>query len=837
VPVIKVAPNEITVLTVSMMDSVKALSGILITARRAKADNTSGLAIERKSSPLIVDGLAQDVIRRTPDRTTAEAMKRIAGVTVQDNKFAVVRGLSDRYNLGFINGAPLPSALPDRKAFALDVIPSSLIDNIMIIKSASADLPGEFAGAIIRINTRDIPDESIQTLSIGLAGYTNTVGQSMLWQDGSWKDKAGFGNESRALPGGMPNSQDYMQSLTKAERADFSKRFANNWGLQSATGMPGLQLQYSNSSRFLLAGKEAGSLLALSYSSLPRFNAIERNEFSGTNKTQQYTENQYTRNVLWGAIANVSMKLNKYNKLTFRNLFSNNTDEQNNVREGVNNNLSTWQQSYSMNYLQNYFFSTQLAGDHFFKERGIKFQWNGSLQFVDRNTPDYRRLMYTRPDSNSNAPLIAAIGQTGSLENAGKLFSSLTENVSFASYSITKSWFSDNFKSDWQVGGFHLNKRRTFDARVLAMVENGFSAPDSLKRLNASQIFSADNIGGNGFRIDELVNPSNYYTGTQSLHAGYIMSDNIIDRTFRINAGVRVEKFNQSLETARPNGQKINPTFKDFNILPSIAFTIIASSRSNIRMAYASTVFRPDFREISPFTFFDFVNFVSITGNDSLKSGTVQNFDVRFETYPGDGQSFSVGAFVKNFKNPIEQIVSPVLLNGNRSIGYLNAKEASVYGVEAEFRFKLRKLNHSLKNFQAYGNATIIGSQVKLDSLTRPMQGQAPYSINTGLLYSSRKTGYSISLNYNLVGPRISAVGNSTYPDFYEKQRHVFDIQLAKTFGKRTEFKLNVGDLFAQDLVIYQNNDANKNFSKSDNVVNRYKMAPLIITTLTYRLN
>ena len=231
------------------------------------------------------------------------------------------------------------------------------------------------------------------------------------------------------------------------------------------------------------------------------------------------------------------------------------------------------------------------------------------------------------------------------------------------------------------------------------------------------------------------------------------------------------------------------------------------------------------------------MNFVSITGNDSLKSGTVQNFDVRFETYPGDGQSFSVGAFVKNFKNPIEQIVSPVLLNGNRSIGYLNAKEASVYGVEAEFRFKLRKLNHSLKNFQAYGNATIIGSQVKLDSLTRPMQGQAPYSINTGLLYSSRKTGYSISLNYNLVGPRISAVGNSTYPDFYEKQRHVFDIQLAKTFGKRTEFKLNVGDLFAQDLVIYQNNDANKNFSKSDNVVNRYKMAPLIITTLTYRLN
>lgn len=838
VPVIKVAPNEITVITVAMMDSVKALSGILITARRPKSDNTGGLAIERKSSALIIDGLAQDVIRRTPDRTTAEAMKRIAGVTVQDNKFAVVRGLNDRYNLGFINGVPLPSSLPDRKAFALDVIPSSLIDNIMIIKSASADLPGEFAGAILKINTRDVPDESIQTLSVGFAGFTNTIGRNMQWQDGTWKDKVGFGNESRALPSGIPNSQDYMQILTKAERADFSKRFSNNWALNNAAGMPGLQLQYSNSSRFLLGGKETGSLLAFSYSSLPRFNAVERNEFVSGVKSQSFTEEQFVRNVLWGAIANVSMKLDKYNKITFRNLFSNNTDEQNNIRQGNNFDLASWQRSYAMNYLQNYFYTTQLSGDHFFKEKGLKLQWTGSMQFVDRNTPDYRRLIYSRPAGNTSDPLTAIIGQTGSLNNAGKLFSSMSEKVRFASYSLSKSWFKDNFKSDWQIGGFHQGKSRNFDARVMTVVDNSFTVPDSLKRLPLAQIFSSQNMGGNGFRIDEIYDPSYKYSATQSLHAGYIMTDNIIDRTFRISAGLRLEQFNMSMETSRPNGQRINPTFSELSLLPSVAFTIIASSRSNIRMAYATTVFRPDFREISPFTFFDFVNFVSVSGNDSLKSGTVQNLDIRFETYPGDGQSFSVGAFLKNFKNPIEQVVSPVLLNGNRSIGYVNASDASVYGVEAEFRFKLRKLNPSLKNFQAYGNAAIIRSQVKIDSITRPMQGQAPYSINTGLLYSSRKTGYSISVNYNIVGPRIVAVGNnSTYPDFYEKQRHVFDIQLAKTFGKRTEFKLNLGDIFAQDLLIYQNTGAEKAYSETDHVVSRYKMAPLIITTLTYRLN
>ena len=93
-------------------------------------------------------GLAADFIRRTPDKNTGEVLKRVSGASIQDNRFVIVRGLSDRYNAAIINNAQLPSSEPDKKAFSFDVIPAALIDNIIINKTATPDLTGEFAGGV-----------------------------------------------------------------------------------------------------------------------------------------------------------------------------------------------------------------------------------------------------------------------------------------------------------------------------------------------------------------------------------------------------------------------------------------------------------------------------------------------------------------------------------------------------------------------------------------------------------------------------------------------------------------------------------------------------------------
>lgn len=844
VPLLRVSANEITVVRIAMFDSVKSLTGVVITGRRAQKNNNAGVASERKSATTIMDGVSQETIKTTPDRNSAEVLRRVSGIAIQDNKYPVVRGLSDRYNLSMLNGIPMPSTSPDRKSFAFDVIPSNLLDNLMVIKSGMPDQPGEFAGAILMVNMRDVPDENVQTFSLGFGGYTNTVGKQSSWQTNSGLDFLGLGNSGRKLPGGMPGSGDYMANLTRSERAEFSKQFENDWSLKSATTLPGVQMQFSNSTRFLFSGRPTGVLFALSYSDVKRVNQITRTEYNPSGITRRYADQQFTDNVLLGGILNFAIKINKKNKVTWRNFINNNATEENNLREGTDFESGRDEKSQGMNYSYNYFFGSQFSGEHFIPAWEVKFKWDAGAQVVDRNAPDYRRLLYIR-NTGTTDPFKAALGPGASFTNAGKMYTALHENIQFAGYSFVKTYLSDRLKSDIKVGGFHQLKNREFNARVLSVVDNSFDTPDSLKVLESGSIFDPSHMGGNGFRYDEIDDPSYSYTGRSTLHAGYIMLDNIIDRFFRVSGGVRVEKFNQVMKTRKAGIGAIQPTLDNLNILPSAALTLLLNSRTNLRFSYAATVTRPDFREISPFSYFDFINFVSIVGNDTLKSGTINNFDFRYETFPGDGQSFSIGAFIKDFKNPVEQTVSLVSKDPVRSLQFKNAAAATVYGAEMEFRYKLKKVAYTLRNFEMSGNFAYTFSEVKFQyfdsgsqvaNISRPLQGQSPYIGNLGIYYSNRAKGISVSVNYNTIGPRLYSVGTFNYPDFYEKPRNVLDLQVSKSLNQRTEIKLTCGDILAQDFVLYQNTDKGHSYQKTDRVVNRMKTAPLILLNFTYRI-
>lgn len=844
VPLLRVSANEITVVRIAMFDSVKTLSGVVITARRPQKNNNAGVASERKSSTTIMDGVSQETIKTTPDRSSAEVLRRVSGIAIQDNKYPIVRGLSDRYNMAMLNGVPMPSTTPDRKSFAFDVIPSNLLDNLMVVKSGMPDQPGEFAGAIIMVNMRDVPDENVQTFSLGMGGYLNTVGKKAQWQTNSGLDFLGLGNSGRVLPGGMPGSGDYMANLTRSERAEFSKQFQNDWSLKSSTTLPSVQMQFSNSSRFLFSGRPTGVLFALSYSDVKRNNTISRTEYNPSGITRNYLDQQSMDNVLLGGILNFAMKINKKNKVTWRNFINNNAYEENNLREGTDYESGRDESSRGMNYSYNYFVGSQLSGEHFLPSVEVKFKWDAGLQLVNRNSPDYRRLLYVR-NTGTTDPFKAALGPGASFTNAGKMYTQMQENIQFAGYSFLKTYLSDRLKTDIKVGGFHQIKDREFKARVLSVVDNTFDTPDSLKLMEAGNIFDPSHMGGNGFRYDEIDDPSYSYTGHSSLHAGYIMLDNIIDRFFRISGGVRVEKFYQVMKTHKAGIGAIQPSINNLNILPSAALTLLLNARTNLRFSYAATVTRPDFREISPFSYFDFINFVSIVGNDTLKSGNINNFDFRYETFPGDGQSFSVGAFIKDFKNPVEQTVSLVSKDPVRSLQFKNAAAATVYGAEMEFRYKLKKVAYTLRNFEMSGNFAYTFSEVKFQyfdsghhvaNVSRPLQGQSPYIANLGLYYFNRAKGVSFSINYNTIGPRLYSVGTVNYPDFYEKPRNVLDLQLSKSINQRTEIKLTCGDILAQDFVLYQNTNAGHGYQKTDRVVNRMKTAPLMLLNFTYRL-
>jgi outer membrane receptor protein involved in Fe transport len=249
-------------------------------------------------------------------------------------------------------------------------------------------------------------------------------------------------------------------------------------------------------------------------------------------------------------------------------------------------------------------------------------------------------------------------------------------------------------------------------------------------------------------------------------------------------------------------------------------------------LSYSKTLNRPEFRELAPFGFYDFTTQFFTQGNPDLKIATVQNLDLRYEIYPGNGQIFSFSYFKKNFTNPIE-IQQEI---NNKTVTYRNALSAKNSGIEIEFRTLLSSIFKSenttvLDNITLFSNVAVIKSKVDLSNFNsgntekeRPMQGQSPYIFNSGLQYLNKENGWSLSTNINRAGNRIAYASSEIEPAIWEKARTFIDMQIAKSFNKnKLEIKFNIQNLLAQDLIFYQNNYSSSlsNYGSFEKIANK----------------
>jgi outer membrane receptor protein involved in Fe transport len=234
----------------------------------------------------------------------------------------------------------------------------------------------------------------------------------------------------------------------------------------------------------------------------------------------------------------------------------------------------------------------------------------------------------------------------------------------------------------------------------------------------------------------------------------------------------------------------------------------------------SQTLSRPEFRELSPASFYDYNLSANFRGSDALEQTKIQNYDLRYEYYPGKGEIVSASLFYKHFTNPIELFVPKGLTTTQKIFSYVNAGEAQLMGIELEFRkslsFLSSKTNSFWSNMSAFGNLAYIHSQVSVDdvnaagekeSYKRPMQGQSPYVLNGGLMYTQPKSGFAATLVYNRIGQRIFAVGNGEIPELFEAPRNILDASISKKIADRWELKLTVSDILANPMVLYYNID------------------------------
>ncbi len=839
---IEVKSKDITPVNVTLEQSTKELNEVVIQAE-ARKETASALLIQQKKSVAISDGVSADLIKRTPDATTSDVMKRVSGTSIQDNKFAVIRGLNDRYNTAYINGAPLPSTESDRKAFSFDIFPSNMIDNMVITKTASPDLPGDFAGGVITINTKDIPEKKFISFGVSSSIHSITTFKEGYRANRGGNDWIGLDDGTRSLPSNIPARLSYEQG-TLGEKFDNSFKFNDQWQAENIPSMPvNTSVNFSAGSNFKIKEKqELGFIVSLSRSENFRIVPVERNKF---NKPMNVEENQfrsqnfdsiYKREVLVGSMFNVGWKAGKNHKISFKNAYTINTEDQTIFRSGFDDlqaeDLPQLRNRYYI-YQQNTLLSNQIIGEHYFVPIKLKAKWVLNNNQISRQMPDFRRASYRSTFdgfSGEYSPFTLQVGPNIDITQTGRFYSDLKENIQSAGVDLQlplEFLTTKHIKTDLKVGGFMQKRERDFQVRVfgyklrqIIKPGNKFNYQDFITQ-DVDKVFSKSNFAEDTFYMDERINPQDVYRASSTLKAGYIMFDQRFFSRFRAAYGVRIESYNQQMNSLGSAGEPVNVDTTFVDLLPSVNLTYELTEKINLRLSGSRTLARPEFRELAPFAFYDFNINSMVVGNPNLNRTQIQNYDFRFEYYLGESQLVSASLFHKRFSNAIEQVYE--FTGSDATLGYTSDAKAQNSGIELELRKNFAFLDKLLginfaRNFAVNINYAFILSEVILDENisksqfgTRPLQGQSPYILNASLQYYNPKLNMSAAFFVNRIGRRIAFVRekNGLVPDLWENPRTVLDFSISKLFYKHIEVKFTLSDLLAQDLVFYQDNNNN----------------------------
>ena len=828
----------------------------VVVAVTVMKDNNVGLVLQQKNSASVSDGISAETIKKTPDRNTADVLKRISGVTVQEDKYVIVRGLNERYNINYLNGAPLPGSEPDKKAFAFDIFPSALLDNLVVNKTACPDLPSEFAGGIIQVSTKSIPEKNFVSFSAGGGYNTISTGKTRNIYPGGKYDALGFDDHSRDLPAEIPGTNNKNSWITNQEQARMARHFKNDWSYRQGKTIPNTNYQLSGG--FIFKRKEKdflGVLLGLGYNMVQNSYNLERNEYESMfinggdaipQKEQTYHQQIDQSIAMSTALLNVGLKINQNNSFSVKNMLSGITDNKfihSTGTANVNEENITITRNNSRYFSANKIISSQLTGDHYIEHAKIKMNWVTGFSLVDRSVPDLRFSVYSRlqgirsgdgsePDPADTLYKAQIANSTGPDYAGYRVYSTLHEKIFSQKADLSRSFkVSEKNEAIIKFGGSYQQRERQFNIRQFGMQPYSMGSFNyNLLLLPEDSIFNASHMGASGFKLYEATRNDDNYHATSNLTALYGMTELKAGEKLRVVGGLRYEKYRQNVTISWPQYDSVyvNNSISDF--LPSVNLIYNFTPEIAIRLSWYKTLNRAEFRELAATNWYDPETRLSVAGNPGLKRCFIRNYDIRLEYYPGRGQLVTVSGFYKYFNAPIERYMWK---GSENQIYYQNANYANVYGTEFEYRINAGALLKKdsipfLNNLSLFSNLSFIRSVVNVEGInenvskTRTMQGQAPYIVNTGITYADKKNGYSVTGMLNRVGERIYLVGNDQVPDRWEKARTIVDMQLTKSFMKnKLELKFNVKDLLHQSwIVYYKGNDRKSNAynAKTDNI-------------------
>lgn len=854
---ITVYPDQTTLINTKIVEASQELNEIVVTGQ--KMTNTDLAVItELRKNDLVAVGISAQQISMSQDRDAAQVMRRIPGVTIIGNRFVNVRGLSERYSTVMLNGVIAPSSEVDSKAFAFDLIPSGLIDRMLVYKSGGAELPGEFGGAVIGITTKNIVGENSMSLTVSGGYRGNTTFSDFLSDKKASGDWLGFGASDRELPSAFPKDKlkEANSDSEESALAAVSKMLPSRWKTYSNTAAPDLRIGFDLSRAFSLGGVKVNNITSISYSRTNQHISSVQHYYEAFNETTQessprneYFDERYNQQVRLGVISNFTVEINPANKIEFRNFYNQQGISQTIIRTGEIL-VTGWDvNNISLNYQSRGIYSGQLQGTHSLSDH-IKWTWIGGYSETSADQPDYRRATSQRP-TGTDLPFSINIPPGATAQDAGRFFSDLNEKVYTGTTNVEIKLNPEQTEEDKQmkinVGGYYEDKKRDFNARWMSYTWMRNATDFDLLTNSYDVVFANENIGTK-FVLSEGTNQGpdlfDKYEGKSTLLAGYVGAAIPFASKFRFSGGLRVEDSHQMLDVTYEGNTLRKADLKVTTPMPFANLSYNLNEKMLVRAAFSRTVNRPVFRELAPFNFYDFERNADIQGNPDLQVADINNIDLRWEYYPSQSENISFGGFYKDFKNPIELLF---IGGSNVLYSYANAKSAYSFGVEAEVRKSLAGLTGSafVDNMSFLFNGALIHSRVTVRTdgqfqnqiENRALQGQSPYVINAGVLYNNSENGLQFNVMYNVIGKRIFAVGdklgNATQ---YEMPRNMLDVTVSKQVSEKIEIKFGVQDILNQKYRIVQDSNSDNKIGSVDESVQEFRPGQLATLGVAIKL-
>ncbi len=859
---VEVVPGDVVVLNANLNLSSQSIDEVVVTARKREQTEAAVLIMKKKMAS-VLDGISSQQISRLGDSDAASALRRVTGVSVEGGKYVYVRGLSDRYSTTTLNGAQIPGLDPEKNTVQMDLFPSNIIENLMVSKTFSPDLPGNATGGLVNIVTRDFPEKFNMQFSAGL-GYNpqSNLRNDFLSYEGGKTDWLGMDDGTRAIPDEVKHYTEdgqlpYIYTGSDEELGNVSRGFNKSMDNIRTSSFLDQSYSFSVGNRVKLFKRDLGFNLSANYSKeYDMYQGGRDEKYSVTtpdapNAKRLLSRDQGTENVIWSGLANLSYKLNNNHMFGVTVMRNQSGVKNSEYVDGVENYSDAEDiVEQRLGWLERSITATQIKGKHVIPGAGnATIDWMGSYTLATQDEPDLRFFYMDYDTDPSNGEYTNYNVRLNKLP--ARFYREMNEANLDLKLNYSQPFTLGGRSAKVKAGGSYIDKERYSHENKFVISRQGGVSFDgsSSDYLKDENMLYPNNWNVVYYENSLLTDDINSYRGSETVMAGYGLVDLPVTEKMRLIAGVRyehsdifVENLVDTLAYPRDAEDYDFGGFSEGDLLPSFNMVYSMTEDMNLRMAYNKTVARPVFRELAPYASYDYKAGLRKIGNPDLEKTNIDNVDLRWEWFMRPGEILSFSAFYKYFRNPIE--LRDKEQAANPEIHFENIDDAKLYGLEFEVRKRL-DFAEVLRNFSLGANVTLVKSIVHEDSTrlasarmvdpnwaeTRAMFGQSPYVINTYLNYHHFERGWDVNLGFNVAGEKLVLVNKAATPDVYEQPFPMLDFNISKQFRNGINLKVSAENLLNPRF------EQTYAFTNSTGYFRQFKMGRSFSIGLTYMLN